>query len=173
MTTPIIDTATMSWDGGSTSATATLNNNPWMGRIGQGMQVGGSLISGYSQIRQADEMSKNASKEMAFTVNQIFDTYSQLFEEMGERNRKLYAAQDVAVATSGLDPSSGSAMAVLDEAVATAKKSKTRLENRMQSELQAAAYRKRQIKKQAKRSKRYAGISTAINIGTMMFGGGA
>lgn len=172
----IVSNPTLSYDGGSVSATSVISNtgggNPWMGRAGMAMQAGGSIISGFAQIQQANDQIKQSSRQLAFTENAIYDTYAQLFEELGDKNRRLYAAQDVAVGASGLAASSGSVAAVLDEATNAASKELKRMNTRMKQEVQKVRSIARAQRKAAEKSRRYAAISTAINVGAAAFGGG-
>lgn len=145
------------------------DGSTWKGRVGMGMQVGSALLTGYSAIREADAAIKNASAQYQFTASNVFDTYAQLFEELGENNRRMYAAQDVAVGASGL-AAEGSIMRVLDETIEAAKKQRTRLESAEQAAITQAAYEKRMAKKIAKRRKRYGVVSAGLQLGLAAFG---
>lgn len=157
----------------TTSATA-LTQAPGggaLGAAGMGAQVVGQVFSAWAEYKGLSEQKKRAKDELHFTSSEILDRYTQLFQQMGEQNRRMYAQQDVAVATSGL-AMDGSVKAVLDETVRAAKEQSRRMGRQMESELAAAQYRARKIRQDATRAQKYGVIKAAINIGGSIAGMG-
>ena len=148
------------------------SGSTWKGGIGMGMQLGASALMGIAQDKAYQQQSKDASKEYRYAVGAIGDKYRQLFDDLKEQNMRMYSAQNTAAAATGFRME-GSIQAVLDEAVASASEQSVRVSSAMDSELAAAAARKRQIQRAAKKNQKLGYVKTALSLALVPVTGGA
>ena len=134
------------------------------GRVGQGLQIGGSLLGGAAMFRQASELDKSADRQRHINRIQTFRQYRDFFDDLGQQTRRVQAAQQTAVAVSGV-AMEGSAQMVLDEAIQDAKKTRVRATEEMKMTLSEIDRQHRQQRREARSMRVGAVISTTLGVG--------